>query len=543
MPSNAAQTFVQQVANLYPLMQPNLRKTPLIRSDYYSKKFGCHLYLKLENLQYTGAFKLRGALAKALSLSEKERSKGFIAASAGNHGMGVAKAAGMLGVKAKIFVPVTTPDFKVRKIVQLGGEPVLKGEDWFASNEAALLEEKKSGMTYFHPFADEDVMRGQATIALEVLAEAPQTDIILASIGGGGLISGIARYAKGIKNKIHIYGVETAGAPGMSAALAADEAVTLHEVNTAADSIAVRRVADNALQYVKDYVTDVVTVEDDEALHAQIELLQQAKQLAEPAASCCLAAIEKGLIPKIKNKHVVVVICGANWPVEKLPAAIARDVAVAYKINKPALHELVRGFGLKVKDSDPAFEKFFREVKKRELDGYAYGEAPASLEILAKQFFKKMPDFFQLKSYRVLEERIRRGQKEETVSEAVVRIEINHATQMAVAESGSGPVSALAQALHKLLDPVYPQLQQVQLTDYRVRILTPHAGTEAVTRVMIESRDAAGRVWMTVGISADIISASYEALVESYWYYLLQASPSLISLPAGEDRKRLAQRS
>ncbi len=523
MPLNAAAEFAVQVQNLYLAMQPNLRRTPLIKSDYYSKKFGCHLYLKLENIQYTGAFKIRGALAKALSLSPQELAKGFIAASAGNHGMGVAKAAGLLGTKAKIFVPITTPDFKVRKIVQLGGEPVLVGEDWFASNEAAMIEATKSGMTYFHPFADEAVMQGQATIALEILQEAPQTDMIICSIGGGGLISGLARYTKGIKPATLIYGVETSGAPGMTQALEEGEAITLNEVNTVADSIAVRRVADNALQYVKDYVDGVVVVEDDEALHAQIELLQEVKQLAEPAASCCLAAIEKGLIPQLKNKHVVVVICGANWPVSKLPAAIQRDVAVAYKINKPALLEQLQGFGVQLQDSDSAFDKFFNEVKQRELAGYAYGEAPASLEILTRQSFKQLPNFFEVQSYRVLEEHTRRGNKQETVSEAVVRVQVENAVQMAVADSTHGPVSALAQAMHKILDPIYPQLKEVRLTDYRVRILTPHAGTEAMTRVMIESRGTANNTWVTLGISEDIISASYQALVESYVYHLLKS--------------------
>jgi len=514
--------FRAAVDALYPALVAYARVTPLIRSEYYSQKFGANVFLKLETLQHTGSFKLRGALAKALSLPKKDLSRGFIAASAGNHGLGVCFAARTFSTHAKIFLPQTTPDFKIRKIVELGGEPVVIGADWDASNEAALKEAQKSKATYFHPFDDEAVMQGQATIAHEFFSALPQTDVILCSVGGGGLISGLARYTKSVRPSARLFGVETSGADSMARSLAAGKLQTLTEATSVAESICVRRPADSAFNYVRALVEDVAVVDDAEALHAQTDLLQQEKLLTEPAASCCIAALEKGLIPKIRGKNVVIVLCGANYPMDKLATSIRQDATVAYKSNKSALLQQINSFGVKTKAGDAAFEKFFREIKRRELDGYAYGEALASLEILARKHFHQMPKFFTLNSFRVLEDRRQAAENHETLSEAVVRMQAGGTAHLAAAESLRGPVSALATAMHQILDPIYPTLKNVNLTDYRVRILTPHEGIDAVTRVMIESRDEINAVWITLGISEDIINASYQALVESYQYKLLK---------------------
>lgn len=514
--------FHAAVETLYPALIRHARATPLVRSDYYSHKLGANVYLKLETLQHTGSFKLRGALAKALSLTQKDLARGFIAASSGNHGLGVCFAARAFGTHAKIFVPKVTPDFKIRKIVELGGEAIIAGNDWDDSNEAALKEAQKSKATYFHPFDDETVMRGQATIAHEIFAALPQTDVILCSVGGGGMLSGIVRYAKSVRPSMRLFGVETLGADSMARSLAAGKVQTLPEATSVAESICVRRPADAAFDYVRELTEGVLVVEDAEAMHAQIDLLQQEKLLAEPAATCCLAALEKGLIPRIRGKNVVVVLCGANYPMDRLANSIRQDAVVAYKSNRSALHQQLELFGIKIKSDDAAFEKFFHEIKRRELDGYAYGEALASLELFSRDYFHQLPEYFTLSSFRVLEERREGTHLPEILSEATVRLQAGGAQHWAAAESTHGPVSALASAMHHILDPIYPALKNVKLTDYRVRILTPHDGTDAVTRVMIESRDERGATWLTLGISEDIINASYQALVESYQYKLLK---------------------
>ena len=514
--------FVNAVSVLSQAMTSYLRRTPLLHSNYYSRKLGAEIYFKLENIQVTGSFKARGALAKALSLPEDERKKGFIAASAGNHGLGVCAAAERLGTKAKIFMPKATPDFKVRKIVEWGGEPVLVGDDWAASNVAAQEDAQQSGMVYFHPFDDEEVMRGQATIAHEVLADLPDADMIVCSIGGGGLISGIARYAKEFNPKIQVQGIETRGADSMALSFKKGELSALDEVNTVAESIAVRQVGAAQYEYARALVDGVHVVDDEEALSSQIDILQQIKMLVEPASSCSLTALEKGLVPNIQGKKIVVILCGGNYPIEKLARTIQADAGTIFKTTKDTLHRQLQQFGLSVTMQSPQFEKFYKEIKRRETDGYAYAEAEASLELFALQFFGKAGDTFDLSSFRILEERKIINGVAHNVSEAKVALTLQGSTETAFAESEAGPVSALDKALKQILLPRYPALNDVHLTDYRVRILTPHDGTAAVTRVMIESKDNQGNIWNTLGVSADVIGASYHALQDSYLYKLLK---------------------
>lgn len=511
------------IAVLANRLHRHLRNTPLVRCDYYSQKFGCNLYLKLENLQHTGSFKARGALAKAITLTEKARRKGFVAGSAGNHGLGVCYAAKIFGVGASIFLPKTTPAYKIRKIIELDGRPIVSGSAWHESNEAALSFAKRKRGIYFHPFDDEHVIEGQATIAHEIYEEVPDTDVLICSVGGGGLLSGLSRYAKTRRPKARVYGVETLGADSMYQSWQKGCVHQLPKVDSVAESIAVREPAQRTFDYVRQYADGLYVVEDDEALHAQAVLLQQEKILAEPAMTCCLAMLEKKMVPNLKGKNVVVVVCGGNYPIERLAQTLLNDPAISYKITEDAFRRQLAEFGIPTHENSSAFNCLFEEVKKRELAGYTYTEAPASLELLARQAFGALPSYFDLMSYRIVEEHYNDGSRPASdLSEATVKLRLAKKLYMEVAEGENGPVHALDTVLRKALTPHYPALQAVRLTDYKVRILNPHEASRASTRVLIESRDDLGREWKTVGISADILGASYEALCQSFLYKLVK---------------------
>ena len=520
----APQDFNQSVDDLYQnQMGKYLRRLPLIRSNYYSQKFGCDLYFKIENLQHTGSFKVRGALAKAFSLPKDRQGKDFIAASAGNHGLGVCYAAKIFGVKARIYMPKTTPAYKIRKIVELGGEPIVVGQDFDATNQAAMAACEAEGLNYFHPFSDEDVIRGQAGIGMEILEDLPNPDIITCSIGGGGLIAGIAAYVKNKSPNTLLYGVETDGAHSMYTSVKEGKIVTLSEISSMAESIAVRRVSDLTFEYVKSYVDDLFVVSDDESFLAQKDLLQQEKLLAEPAMTCCIAALEKGLFPNIEGKKVVVVLCGGNYPVEKLAKTLQGETLLSYKTPRETLIRKFEKYGITVKES-PELESFLTDIKGFEIDGYGYNEAEASFELLARQRLCSMPEYFKLESFRVFNER-RYNDKAEliTVAEAAVKITLDGQEVMTVADSLYGPVNALDMALRKALTPAYPILEKIKLTDYTVRILNPHDGSKAITRAIIESRDQeTDESWVTVGLSKNIIDASYQALYDSFVYRILK---------------------
>ncbi|MHA1539065.1 MAG: pyridoxal-phosphate dependent enzyme [Alphaproteobacteria bacterium] len=505
-------------------MAPLLRRTPLIKSSYFSKKFGCNLYFKLENIQHTGSFKVRGALSKALSIPEADRKNNFSAASAGNHGLGVSYSAKALGVKAQIYMPKVTPNYKIRKIVELGGEPIIAGNDWDSSNVFAIGEAKKTKTNYFHPFSDEDVIRGQATIALEVLEDLPETDMFICSIGGGGLISGIATYAKSKNPGINVYGVETKGTDSMAQSLAKGERIELPEITSQAESIAVKEVTELTFNLVKEYVDGVYVVDDEEAFIAQKDILQQEKQLAEPAMSCCIAALEKGLVPDIKGKNVVVIMCGANYPVEKLAKTLQGSALVSYKMPRETMVRKLKDMGISFDEKSPEFEEFMTDIQEKEIDGYGYDETAASLELLARRKLNPLPDFFDILSFRVFDERrINASGEHVTVSEAALKIRFQEDEIMTVAESLAGPVSALDTALRKALVGTYPAIEDVKLIDYKVRILNPHSGTKATTRVTIECRnEKTDETWVTLGVSPNIIDASYQALQDAIIFHLLK---------------------
>jgi len=329
--------FVESVDCLYSILARYIRKTPLIYSDYYSNKFQCNLFLKLENLQHTGSFKFRGAMAKAFSVWPDDNLQGFITASSGNHGIGVASAAKIMETRSKIYVPQITPEVKINKIKAYGGEVIIHGADWDEANFAALEESGKSNMVYFHPFADETVMRGQATIAKEILGSLPTTDTIVCSVGGGGLIAGMARYGKSVKNDLSFFGVETLGTHSMSLSLLQGKIRPLGQISSIAESIAVRHVTPETFSHVKNLVEDVVAIDDERTLAAQIEFLQHEKLLIEPSTSCCMAALGHALGEEVKGKNVVVVVSGANYSFEQFVETLK---SYSWKSNEALALEL-----------------------------------------------------------------------------------------------------------------------------------------------------------------------------------------------------------
>ena len=300
-----------------------LLKTSLIQSPIFSKEAGNEVYIKPENLQKTGSFKIRGAYNKITNLSDEEKKKGVIASSAGNHAQGVAYGAKESGIKAVIVMPKSTPLIKVESTKQYGAEVVLHGDVYDDAFKKAKELEEKEGYIFVHPFDDEDVIYGQGTIALEILEELPETDIILVPIGGGGLISGIACAAKILKPEIKIIGVEPDGAASAYEAIKEDKVVELKEANTIADGTAVKRIGDLNFEYIKKYVDEIITVSDYELMEAFLLLVEKHKIIAENSGILSIAATKK---LKEKNKKVVCVISGGNIDVLMISSMINKGL-------------------------------------------------------------------------------------------------------------------------------------------------------------------------------------------------------------------------
>ena len=286
--------------------------TKLIKSDYLSQQTGAKVYLKPENMQHTGAYKLRGAYYKISTLSEEERAKGLITASAGNHAQGVAYAAKAYGCKATIVMPTVTPLIKVNRTKSYGAEVILHGDVYDDACEYAYKLAEEHGYTFVHPFDDLDVATGQGTIAMEIIQELPTVDYILAPIGGGGLITGVSTLAKMLNPKIKVIGVEPAGAASMTAALKAGEVVELDSANTIADGTAVKAVGHQNLPYVRENVDEVLLVEDDELIGAFLDIVENHKMIVENSGLLTVAALRQ---LDLKGKKVVSILSGGNMDV------------------------------------------------------------------------------------------------------------------------------------------------------------------------------------------------------------------------------------
>lgn len=288
------------------------KPTNLVYSEYLSQQTGGKIYLKPENMQHTGAYKLRGAYYKISTLTEEERAKGIIAASAGNHAQGVAYAAKEFGCKATIVMPTITPLIKVNRTKSYGAEVILHGDVYDDAYEKALQLADERGCTFIHPFDDLDVITGQGTISMEIIQELPTVDYILAPVGGGGLISGVATLAKMLNPKIRAIGVEPIEAASMTASLEAGKVVTLPSANTIADGTAVKTVGENALKYVQENVDMMLTVEDDELIGAFLDMVENHKMVVENSGLLTVAALKQ---LDLKGKKVVAILSGGNMDV------------------------------------------------------------------------------------------------------------------------------------------------------------------------------------------------------------------------------------
>ena len=304
-------------------LQKVLLPTHLIYSPIFSEESGNQIYIKPENLQKTGAFKIRGAYNKINKLTEEEKKRGVIASSAGNHAQGAAYAARELGIIAVIVMPKTTPLIIVQSTKKYGAEVVLYGDVYDDAYQKAKELEAQEGYVFVHPFDDIDVLEGQGTIALEILEEMPDAEVIVVPIGGGGLISGIAAAAKMIKPDIKIIGVEPSGAASATEALKKNKVVTLPEANTIADGTAVKRIGDLTFNCIKQYVDEVVTVDDYELTEAFLLLAEKHKIIAENSGILPLAALKK---LSERGKKVVPVVSGGNIDVLMISSMIGKGL-------------------------------------------------------------------------------------------------------------------------------------------------------------------------------------------------------------------------
>ena len=295
------------------------RKTRLIHSDYFSELCHNDVYLKPENLQHTGAFKLRGAYNKISQLTPEERVRGVITASAGNHAQGVAYAARKLGDKAVICMPATTPILKVEGTRALGAEVVLHGDGFDDAYAHSLELQKKHGYVYIHPFNDLQVLLGQGTTALEIIDALKDVDAILCPIGGGGFASGVALATKLVNPNVKVIGVEPENAACMKAALAADKVVTLDSADTVADGCAVKTAGTLTFEFCKKYLDDIITVSEIDIMNALLSLIEKHKLVAEGAGVLSLAALAK--LP-FHDKKVVSIISGGNIDISTISALI-----------------------------------------------------------------------------------------------------------------------------------------------------------------------------------------------------------------------------
>ncbi len=286
--------------------------TNLIYSPALSKATGNHIYIKPENMQVTGAYKIRGAYYKISTLTEEEKARGLITASAGNHAQGVAYAAQAAGVSATIVMPTTTPLVKVNNTKDYGAEVILHGETFDDAAELAAQLSEERGLTYVHPFNDPAVATGQGTISYEIFQDLPDVDVILVPIGGGGLATGVSTLAKLLNPNVTVIGVEPTGAASMKASLEAGHIVTLPTVNTIADGVAVKTPGDQIFPYIQKNIDDIITIDDDELVDAFLDMMERHKMIVENAGLLPIAALHH---LNCKDKNVVAVLSGGNMDV------------------------------------------------------------------------------------------------------------------------------------------------------------------------------------------------------------------------------------
>jgi threonine dehydratase len=345
---------MQQMINLADVkaalerVRQSIYLSPCTISATFSQLSGNTIYLKLDNLQRTGAFKERGALNKLLTLTKKERDQGVIAASAGNHAQGLAYHAGKRGIRAQICMPLTTPLIKVSATKAYGADVVLHGANYDEACDEAICRGHQQHLTFIHPFDDDAVIAGQGTLGLEMLQQHPEIEAVVVPIGGGGLIGGIACAIKETNPKVQVIGVQTSRLPSMKAAVAEGKPVTIPAAATIADGIAVRRAGDRTLPLVQKYVDQIVTVDEEEIANAILLLLEREKTMAEGAGAATIAAMVNHKI-EMSGKRIAVLVCGGNIDVTLLSRIIERGLVkdgrlVRLRVHLPdypgALHRL-----------------------------------------------------------------------------------------------------------------------------------------------------------------------------------------------------------
>lgn len=379
-----------------------ITKTKLIHSNIFSNETGNEVYIKPENLQRTGAFKIRGAYNKIAKLTEEEKKRGVIAASAGNHAQGVALAAQKLGIKAVIVMPKHTPLIKVEATKRYGADVILTGEVYDEAYEYAKRLQEKEGYTFVHPFDDEDVIEGQGTIALEVLDELPNADIILVPIGGGGLISGIASAAK-LKNPlIKIIGVEPEGAASALEARKNKHVVELAEANTIADGTAVKKIGEITFDYIEKYVDDIVTVSDYELMAAFLILVEKHKIVAENSGILSVAGLKK---LNVKGKKIISIISGGNIDVLTISSMINKGLIARGRIftfavdlpDKPG--QLVAVSQILSKQNANVIRLEHNQFKN--LDRFHEVELQVTVETNGEEHINKITEEFKKRGYRI----------------------------------------------------------------------------------------------------------------------------------------------
>lgn len=287
-------------------------ETKLVYSEYFSAQTGNKVFFKPENMQYTGAYKVRGAYYKIHTLTEEEKSKGLITASAGNHAQGVAYAAKLAGVKATVVMPTTTPFMKVNRTKSYGADVVLEGDVFDEACDHAYKLAEEFGYTFVHPFDDLDVATGQGTIAMEIIKELPTVDYILVPIGGGGLCTGVSTLAKLLNPKIKVIGVEPAGANCMQVSLKEGKVVGLPQVNTIADGTAVKRPGEKLFPYIQENVDSIITIEDSELIVAFLDMVENHKMVVENSGLLTVAALKH---LNVQKKKIVSILSGGNMDV------------------------------------------------------------------------------------------------------------------------------------------------------------------------------------------------------------------------------------
>lgn len=303
--------------------------TNLVYSEYFSNQTGNKVYLKPENMQYTGAYKVRGAYYKISTMSEEARKKGLITASAGNHAQGVAFAAKKYGVKATVVMPTTTPLIKVNRTKSYGAEVVLYGDVYDEACEYALKLAEEKGLTFVHPFDDLDVATGQGSIAMEIIKELPTVDYILVPVGGGGLATGVSTLAKLLNPNIKVIGVEPAGANCLQASINAGKVTTLPTVSTIADGTAVKTPGSKLFPYLQKNLDDIITVPDEDLIVSFLDMVENHKMIVENSGLLTVAALKQ---IKDKDKKIVSILSGGNMDVITMSSVVQQGLVQRSRI-------------------------------------------------------------------------------------------------------------------------------------------------------------------------------------------------------------------